>query len=234
MQKSRVLQFSCWIESLKHVSTDIHWLKHIHRWYPLTRPCLVLHVLVDGSPAQTVFCKENSLTWQKKGESPLDDTDDHMIRIFSACELVYSKGHEKPWKQCHLRREEKKSKYLWHFEEVGAVFAVCLLVWCGLATNFPKCLQLLFRQAVDFDGFSVAPLSSTPAAFGRRPGVLEPMEMPRFFAVCFNCQVDSSPWLSTEHEEFPSFVQLELQKSENGKVKKCQMPQMPKNAHIDK
>ncbi|CAL1141219.1 unnamed protein product [Cladocopium goreaui] len=24
-------------------------------------PCLVLHVLVDGSPAQTVFCKENSL-----------------------------------------------------------------------------------------------------------------------------------------------------------------------------
>ena len=44
-----------------------HWLW----WNQLTRPCLVLHVLVDGSPAQTVFCKENSLTWQKKSESPV-------------------------------------------------------------------------------------------------------------------------------------------------------------------
>ena len=148
-----------------------------------------------------------------------------MIQMWSrwiACELVYSKGMRKLGR--NVIWEEKKSIY--GIDGVCVFFGRLIRCLIRIRNEFSKMLQLLFRQAVDFDGFSVAPLSFASLASRlnscRRLGggvAFWSLGNATFFAVCFNCQVDSSLWLSTEHEEFPSFVQLELQKKV--RMEKC-------------
>ncbi len=79
-----------------------------------------------------------------------------MIQMWSrwiACELVYSKGMRKLGR--NVIWEEKKSIY--GIDGVCVFFGRLIRCLIRIRSEFSKMLQLLFRQAVDFDGFSVAP-----------------------------------------------------------------------------
>lgn len=171
----------------------------------------------------------------KNGESPLDGDTDDVIKINCMWIGLLQRAWE-TLEELSFEKRRSEEEYLWHFEEVGAVFAVWLLVWFGFATNFPKCLQLLFRQACRFR--RLAPLSSTPAAFGRRPGVLESSwKCHGFFAVCLLFQLPGRTLLHDFQPSTRSFLplcDLNCKKVRTEMVKKWQMSQMPKNILTNK
>ena len=105
------------------------------------------------------------------------------------------------------------------------------LIRCSIriCNELSKMLQLLFRQAVDFDGFSVAPLSFASLASGlnscRRLG-----GGVAFWRKPWKCHVFLrfvSTARSTLHDFQPStrsflpLCNLNCKKSENGKGQKC-------------